>query len=594
MESETKQCQNCKKDFVVEPDDFAFYEKMKVPAPVVCFACQLQQRLAFRNERNLHKRKCDAQGHNEEMLSIYSPSAKAVVYDRDFWWTDKWDPTVYGRDYDFSKSFFKQFLDLFREVPVPSLMNFNAVNSEYCNYTTDNKNCYLVFGGDFNEDCLYSGFNFYSKSSSDMYFTNKCELCYEVVDTDNCFNVKWSKYAVGCTDSAFLYDCVGCSNCVGCVGLRNKNYHILNQPYSKEEYIKKISELNLDSNSGIREFRKEFEKLELATPHKFARILKSVDCTGDTLFEVRDVVNSFDVHGPAEHVKDTFLAGWGLRDSRRCNHAGHHAELIYNSFAVFADSGNIKLSFWISSSHDIEYSFNCRNCHNLFGSAGLMNKQYCIFNKQYTKEEYEMLVSKIKKHMDETPYTDSAGRVYKFGDFFPMEFSPYAYNETVAQEYFPLKKDEILSRGLLYESQTQRNYAPTIKAENIPETIAVTSKEITNEIIECEHKLGCDENCTGAFKITSAELLLYKQLNVPIPHLCPNCRHYQRLRKRNPLKLWRRKCQCFGAKSDNGIYTNTVKHFHSDGHCPNEFESPYAPDRKEIIYCEQCYQQEVA
>ena len=31
METKTqiKKCQNCKKDFIIEPDDFSFYEKMK-------------------------------------------------------------------------------------------------------------------------------------------------------------------------------------------------------------------------------------------------------------------------------------------------------------------------------------------------------------------------------------------------------------------------------------------------------------------------------------------------------------------------------------------------------------------------------------
>ena len=33
MESESKVCQNCKKDFIIETEDFNFYEKMKVPAP---------------------------------------------------------------------------------------------------------------------------------------------------------------------------------------------------------------------------------------------------------------------------------------------------------------------------------------------------------------------------------------------------------------------------------------------------------------------------------------------------------------------------------------------------------------------------------
>ena len=30
--------------------------------------------------------------------------------------------------------------------------------------------------------------------------------------------------------------CIGCSDCFGCVGLRNKKYHILNKPYSEGDY----------------------------------------------------------------------------------------------------------------------------------------------------------------------------------------------------------------------------------------------------------------------------------------------------------------------------------------------------------------------
>ena len=69
--------------------------------------------------------------------------------------------------------------------------------------------------------------------------------------------------------------------------------------------------------------------------------------------------------------------------------------------------------------------------------------------------------------------------------------------------------------------------------------------------------------------------------NVPLPHFCPNCRHFNRLKQRNPMKLWHRNCMC----------QNTA-HGH-DGICANEFETSYSPNRPEIIYCEKCYQQEV-
>ena len=77
------------------------------------------------------------------------------------------------------------------------------------------------------------------------------------------------------------------------------------------------------------------------------------------------------------------------------------------------------------------------------------------------------------------------------------------------------------------------------------------------------------------------ELSFYKKMNLPLPHLCPNCRHYQRLKQRNPLKLWHRQCMC-----------DKTNHDHEDK-CVTEFETSYTPNKPEIIYCEKCYQQEV-
>ena len=83
-------------------------------------------------------------------------------------------------------------------------------------------------------------------------------------------------------------------------------------------------------------------------------------------------------------------------------------------------------------------------------------------------------------------------------------------------------------------------------------------------------------------------------MNLALPRLCPNCRHYGRREKLNPPKLWHRYCQCAGDTSENGIYENlAVHHLHVKESCPNEFETSYSPDRSEIVYCEKCYQQEV-
>ena len=93
---------------------------------------------------------------------------------------------------------------------------------------------------------------------------------------------------------------------------------------------------------------------------------------------------------------------------------------------------NICSAFSWNASNTL-YSFSCYNSSNLFGCYGLRNKQYCIFNKQYSKKEYEKLVPQIIEYMIETG---------EWGEFFSPSLSPFGYNETVAQEYFPLTKEE--------------------------------------------------------------------------------------------------------------------------------------------------------
>ena len=115
MQSETKICQNCKKDFIIEPDDFGFYEKIKVPPPSWCPECRMQRRMVFRNESKLFRQKDVLSGKN--MLSIFPPETYCVIEEKDWWSQDKWDPLQYGMNVDFSKSFLEQFFELSKKVP---------------------------------------------------------------------------------------------------------------------------------------------------------------------------------------------------------------------------------------------------------------------------------------------------------------------------------------------------------------------------------------------------------------------------------------------------------------------------------------------
>ena len=98
------------------------------------------------------------------------------------------------------------------------------------------------------------------------------------------------------------------------------------------------------------------------------------------------------------------------------------AELIYETFDT--GIGNFRNLFTsvVYSSHNIEYAFNCHGCSDLFGCIGVRSKKYYILNKQYTKESFDELRTQIIEHMNNMPYVDKRGIIYKYGEFFQLNF----------------------------------------------------------------------------------------------------------------------------------------------------------------------------
>ncbi|MFZ2072781.1 MAG: hypothetical protein WAV10_03860 [Minisyncoccia bacterium] len=581
MKSQSKICQNCKKDFLIEEEDFNFYEKIKVPPPTFCPECRTIRRLCWRNEMSLFKRKCNGNDHNESIISIYHPDEKIVVYDLKYWWSDKWDPMVYGQDYDFNKPFFEQWKKLRDSFPLQCLSNSKSVNSDYCNVADESKNSYMSSGSWKIEQTFYSNRIYSTKDSSDLYMVHKSELCYDDVICSDCYHVLYSLNCKNCVDSYFLYDCHGCVNCFGCSNLRNKSYCMWNEQLSREEYNNRLAKFNLRSYNIICEFKQRFQELYFNSIHKFATQIKTVNSTGENLEGVKNCKICFDSSGKIEDSKYIHWAKENLKDTYDSGPGVGVGELMYEVFDT--GMGNFRNLFTsvVYTSNDIEYCFNCYGSSNLFGCIGLRNKNYCILNKQYTEEEYKELIPKIRKHMDSVPFFDKRGLVYKYGEFFPVELSLFAYNETVAQDYFPIKKDEAIEIGYKWRDKKTNEYKITKEAKNVQDSLDDITDSIIEEIICCLHNGKCGGRCSGAFKITKDELDIYRRIGVPLPRLCFFCRHEDRLKMRNPMKLWHRQCMC-----------DKENHNH-EGRCEVEFETSYSPDKPEIVYCEKCYQKEV-
>lgn len=567
MNQEVKICQNCKEQFVIDTQDFQFYEKIKVPPPTFCPACRFQRRLMFRNERVLYKRTCDLCGAS--ILSIFAPDKPYTVYCQPCWWSDKWDGREYAQPYDPSRNFFEQFKELTLKVPFPALINTytTLVNSDYVNHVGGLKNCYLVFNADYCENALYSTMMTNDKDIADCQMVGESELSYEVINGHKLHRVFFSEDVTDCHNVYFSKSLVGCSDCFGCVNLKNKSHYIFNEPHTKEEYEKKLKEFGLGSFRNIEKFKEEAWALWRKFPHKFMHGRLNVNSSGDYVYECKNARYMYQ----ARYVEDGAYSQWmtlkPAKDIYDLTEWGNGVENIYDSITVGEGANSIKFSSatW-SSVSNIEYSFFAgQGSSNLFGCVGMRNKQYCILNKQYPKEEFEKLRAEIIKNMNEHPYLDAKRRTWKYGEFFPYDISLFDYNESTAIQYFPLEKQKVVEHGWRWRDAVLSEYKITMRTEDIPESISETQDSILNEILGCA-------SCGKAFRIIRAELELLRRFELPIPRRCPNCRHMERIRRLNPPYLWERKC---------------VK-------CGVDVKTSYAPNRPEVVYCESCYNAEVA
>jgi len=581
---QARHCQNCKAEFVIEPEDFVFYDKIKVPPPTWCPECRLIRRLVFRNERNLYRVKDAASG--QEIFSGIPPDSGLKVYEHDYWWSDKWDPMPYGRDYDFSRPFFEQFLELMYSVPWPARNVLNLVNSDYAEHVGNLRNCYLCFNLGDSEDSAYLIDTYWTKNSFDITTAEHSELCYDSIEIDKSYKTFFSLYCDETRDVWFSRDLTGCSDCFGCVNLRNKQYHIFNRPYSKEAYFEELQKMNLNSYSGLDIARRRAYEFWRAYPRKFYHGVQNVNVSGDCLHNCKNVLSSYNVED-GENLKFCMEASLGVKDSYDYTNWGDNVELMYETFGCGLGCKNVKFSLdcW-SAVSDIEYSVRSASSSNLFGCVGLKKKSYCIFNKQYTPEEYAVLREKIIRHMAEMPYADAEGRTYRYGEFFPPGFSPFSYQETVANDFFPLSKEEAAAKGYTWRDSEIKEFQMTMKASAIPDAIGDTPDSIIQEIIECS-------SCGRAYRIIASELQFLRAQGISVPRECVSCRHKARFSMRNLPRYYSRKCMCAGESSENAVYRNQVSHSHGIDHCENEFITSFAPENPSIVYCESCYNSEV-
>ena len=536
-------------EFEIPAEDLVFYEKMGTTPPTLCPRERLRRRMAYRNFRSLYHRTCPVTG--KRILSMYSDDKPFPVYEFDYWWSDNWDATAYGREFDFSRPFFEQYEELNKAVPRFPIMNTHSENCLFSNFAFYSKNCYLIFGSINNQDCFYGHIVWDCENCVDNLYAYQCQWCSNSVDIVGCYDVHYSTECVHCQESYFCHDCRNCQNCFGCTNLRNKQYYIFNEPQTRDDYRRKIQSLFPLTGNRVDEITAWLEEEKRKTvlyPPAFSS--QTEKTSGNHNYFSQNLSFCFDVKKG--------------EDARYC----FTVQQVSNSFDMSFGSGRFSLEgvavlnseqclfcHTVADSQDLTYSEFCFASHDLFGCNGLRRKEYCILNKQYSKTDYLKLSQQIIAHMRKTG---------EWGEFFPIERSPFAYNESIVSEYLPLSRKEVHARGLAWKDSLDIPNGNSNAGHNLPQTIDEAADDVLGKTFSCAQ--------TGKpYKLIAAELAFYRKTNLPLPRLCPEARHLNRMKLRQPRSLWPRSCP----------------------RCNTEFSTAFPPDAPHTVLCETCYLSQV-
>ena len=241
--------------------------------------------------------------------------------------------------------FVKEFRRLFLKSPSCGAYTRASENCPYGDVIVVSKDCYMCFNCGQCRDVCYSE---NSKTLIDCYdcgYCEQCEICYQCIDCDSCYNCDFCQDCSNCESVKLSYDMRRCKNCIGCAGLRDKQYMIFNEQYSKKDYEEKAAKLDYGDNAALGFIEKKLEELKLKTPRIYSHQHDTTECTGDYVYHSKNCHGCFDTR----HSEDSAYVvmanlDTGTKDSYDCGPMPTGMDICYD----------------ISYAH---YLFNCKHLY---------------------------------------------------------------------------------------------------------------------------------------------------------------------------------------------------------------------------------------
>ena len=549
---ETKNCKNCGIDFVITDREFSQYTKINLVVPDICVDCRWKQHMAFWQFGKFRTGVSSLSG--ERLITVLPANARYPIYTSKEWWGDAWDAMSFGQDYDSSRPFIDQLKELQEKVPRPHQQGAQNKDCDWCDDAWESKNCYLSRSVAKCENLFYGYRSFSVKDSIDISHVYTLDQCYECTYCFSSYSLFFSKNCRDCIESSFLYDCRNCSHCFMCWNLRGKSYCIENVQYTKEEYEEKMKEINLGSHSELEKYKNLYtEILKNKTVHKQSFNIKTYNSIGTNMTNCNNCVNVFSWED-SENCTNCLR---GTRSKDCIDLTGSWYMEVSGNDSCCTNSYDLKYSIWCDGAKYSEYCDQCVEIENCFGCVSLRKKKYCILNKQYSKEEYEVLKEKIISDMKERG---------EYGKFPPYSMGLCPYNFSTSCIYFPeVGKEYVEAKGGYWE-ENENIKIEGMQTYELPDSITDTDDSFSKQALICP--------VTGwRYNIAEGELSFLKRKNIAIPRV-----HFDVRTKNRMLTL---------SQTKGDEYSCT--------YCSKNIIAYYPKDwGYERIACEECYLKEIA
>ncbi len=352
---------------------------------------------------------------------IHPATGLRVLPDKE--WYEK-DFIEKGRDVDATQPFFPQLRELQLTVPLLSEKNIKEPENSIARFSFGDVNSYFVMGCR-SRDSLFSDWVLDEENTSEAWNGTSINRCYTVADSFRLFDCKFVRASLDCLSSTFLFDCRNCEFCFGASNKRNKKYLWWNEQLTKEEWEKRRAEVDFSSREVLQKYGEQFHTMireQSIWPENFND--QAEGSTGEYLNKVTRVKNGFTC---ANGVQDCFWVSYATenaRDSAFC--AGLFTSQDCYGSTNPAQCSEMLFTYNCQTSQNLEYCIQCMGSENCFGCVGLNRKKFCIFNKQYSEQEYWQRVDELKCHMLDRG---------EYGEFFPVSMSPAYFPDSGAVIY---------------------------------------------------------------------------------------------------------------------------------------------------------------